>query len=51
MNQMFNLVGGMWSHVGPGLLFVMALPVTLVLLGLVARSSYRRVGATKGGRA
>ena len=51
MTQMLSLAGGMWTHVGPGLLFAMALPVLLVLLVLVARTGYRRIGAEKSGSA
>jgi hypothetical protein len=42
MDSMLNLMVGMWTHVGPGLLFAVALPLMLVLFGAVARTGYRR---------
>jgi len=47
MSQMVSMAAQMWTHVGPGLLFAVALPVLLILFALVARTGYRRV-ATAG---
>ena len=42
MSTTFALVADLWRHVGPGIVFAFALPVLLVLLGLLVLSGVRR---------
>lgn len=51
MNTVFILLADLWSHVGPGLLLAFALPVFLILGGVIllqgtkrVRSRFRRAG-------
>jgi hypothetical protein len=43
MGTTFALVADLWQHVGPGILFAFALPVLVVLLGLILFSGVQRV--------
>ena len=45
MSSMLNMMVGMWTTIGPGLLFAAALPVLLILFGVVARNGYKRARA------
>ncbi len=42
MTSLLSLLEGIWVHVGPGLLLVLALPVTLVALVAVVREGLER---------
>jgi hypothetical protein len=43
MSTTIALVADLWRHVGPGILIAFALPVLVVLLGLILLSGIRRV--------
>jgi hypothetical protein len=43
MSTTIALVADLWRHVGPGILLAFALPVLVVLLGLILLSGIRRV--------
>lgn len=43
MGTVFTLLSDLFRAVGPGVLLAFALPVLLLLLGVVVLSSYRRV--------
>lgn len=43
MNTVFILLADLWSHVGPGLLLAFALPVFLVLGGVILLQGTKRV--------
>ena len=43
MNTVFILLADLWGHVGPGLLLAMALPVFLILGGVVLLQGSKRV--------
>jgi len=46
MNSMLSVFEGLWTHVGPGLLLVLALPVLLFVLALVVVAGRGRGGPT-----
>jgi hypothetical protein len=43
MNTVFILLADLWSHVGPGLLLAFALPVLLMLGGVILLQGSKRV--------
>jgi hypothetical protein len=43
MGTTLALLKDLWSHVGPGLLLVIALPVLAGILGVILLQGYRRV--------
>jgi len=43
MGTTIALVADLWRHVGPGIVFAFALPVLLIMLGIVLLSGFRRV--------
>ena len=43
MNTAFILLADLWSHVGPGLLLAFALPVFLILGGVILLQGTKRV--------
>jgi hypothetical protein len=43
MNTVFILLADLWSHVGPGLLLAFALPVFLILGGVIILQGSKRV--------
>ncbi|MDH5757950.1 MAG: hypothetical protein OEZ65_00085 [Gemmatimonadota bacterium] len=42
MSQAIALMGALWGHVGPGLILVAALPLSMLALILVVRTGLRR---------
>jgi hypothetical protein len=42
MGTTFALVADLWRHVGPGIVLAFALPVLLVLFGLIVLSGIQR---------
>jgi len=42
MSSLLGFVEGLWTHVGPGLLLALALPVSLFILGALAREGWVR---------
>ena len=42
MSSLLSLIEGLWAHVGPGLLLVIALPVSLIVLVAIAAESWGR---------
>lgn len=42
MSSLLSLIAGLWAHLGPGLLLAAALPLSVLLLGAIARESWAR---------
>jgi hypothetical protein len=45
MSSMMPLLVGLWAHVGPGLLLVLALPLALAAFGAIIAEGLRRRSA------
>lgn len=42
MSSLMSLLGGLWAHVGPGLLLVPALPLALLAFCAILAEGWRR---------
>jgi hypothetical protein len=47
MSVTLDLIGSLWTQVGPGLILAAALPFMLVAFGVVVRTGYKRVRITR----
>jgi hypothetical protein len=43
MSTVMDLLAGMWSHVGPGMIFALALPVLLIAFGIIVLLATKQV--------
>ena len=42
MNSLMSVLSGLWTHVGPGLLLILSLPLFLVLVGMIVWARWDR---------